>query len=165
MTKATRAKGGDELAFFFLSEPLILMTSVDALWKAGLLGDIAWVKYAALTLDHAHAAINSFLAYQHSSDGAKFCGASFLAKVGSLLSHDGKKWIKRAHPLRNAMMHYDFSERIVPRIEKGTGPWGVMDVACRQVMGDSAAQYCSELAAIRNSTVEAIWRLIEFPRA
>ena len=153
----------DEAAFFFFSELLMLLTSVVALREAGFLEDAVWLKYSSLTLDHAWRAIGSFSAYARKGKGVAHIPLAFLDEVGHLLSRDEAKFIKRSRRLRNAMMHYDFKEDLVPNVVDGSNPWAVMDAAAMRVHEVSAREFGDELFRVRDKLVFKIAELIGFP--
>lgn len=153
----------DDSIFFFFSELLMLLSSVCALRSAGFFNDAAWLKYSSLTLDHAWRAIECFSGYQRKMTNQAKIPAAFLNSVGGLLNREDKRFIKKAHPLRNAMMHYDFTDKIVPIEVDGSDPWTVMNIASETVTKMSVYEYCCELFRVRDKLVDSISNLITFP--
>ena len=153
----------DDSIFFFFSELLMLLSSVRALRSAGFFNDAAWLKYSSLTLDHAWRAIECFSSYHRKMTYETKIAANFLSSVGGLLSREDKRFIKKAHPLRNAMMHYDFTDKIVPIEVDGSDPWTVMNIASETVTKMSVYEYGCELFRVRDKLVDSISNLITFP--
>lgn len=153
----------DGSIFFFFSELLMLLSSVRALRSAGYFNDAAWLKYSSLTLDHAWRAIECFSGYHRKMKNETIIPANFLNSVGGLLSREDKRFIKKAHPLRNAMMHYDFTDKIVPIEVDGSDPWTVMKIASETVTKMSVYEYGCELFRVRDKLVDSISNLITFP--
>lgn len=153
----------DDSIFFFFSELLMLLSSVCALRSAGFFNDAAWLKYSSLTLDHAWRAIECFSGYHRKMTNEAKIPATFLNSVGGLLNREDKRFIKKAHLLRNAMMHYDFTDKIVPIEVDGSDPWTVMNIASETVTKMSVYEYGCELFRVRDKLVESISNLISFP--
>lgn len=153
----------DDSIFFFFSELLMLLSSVCALRSAGFFNDAAWLKYSSLTLDHAWRAIECFSGYHRKMTNEAKIPATFLNSVGGLLNREDKRFIKKAHLLRNAMMHYDFTDKIVPIEVDGSDPWTVMNIASETVTKMSVYEYGCELFRVRDKLVESISYLISFP--
>ena len=153
----------DDSIFFFFSELLMLLSSVCALRSAGYFNDAAWLKYSSLTLDHAWRAIERFSGYHRKKGDKSTIPTDFLNSVSRLLNRDEKKFINKTHPLRNAMMHYDFTDKIVPIEVDGSDPWTVMSVASETVAGMSALEYRCELFRVRDKLIDSISELISFP--
>lgn len=61
------------------------------------------------------------------------------------------------------MMHYDFTDIIVPIEVDGSDPWTVMSVASETVAGMSAFEYGCELFRVRDKLIDSISELISFP--
>lgn len=153
----------DDSIFFFFSELLMLLSSVCALRSAGFFNDAALLKYSSLTLDHAWRAIECFSGYHRKMTNEEKIPATFLNSVGGLLNREDKRFIKKAHPLRNAMMHYDFTDKIVPIEVDGSDPWTVMNIASETVAKMSVYEYGCELFRVRDKLIESISHLISFP--
>ncbi len=153
----------DQAVFFFFSELLMLLTSVCALREAGFLDDAVWLKYSSLTLEHTWRAIDNFAAYSRTTKVDPPLASAFLDDVGHLLNRDEKKLIKRSHPLRNAMMHYDFTEDLAPDGVDGSNPWEVIDVATMRVCGKPVKEFGEELFRVRDKLAKKICELIGFP--
>lgn len=153
----------DKSVFFFFSELLMLLTSVCALCEAGFLDDAVWLKYSSLTLTHAWRAIGNFSAYARTGKANPSIPVVFMDEVGHLLNRDEAKFIKKSRPLRNAMMHYDFTKALVPDGVDGSNPWKVMDAATLRVCGMPVREFGEELFRVRDKLVEGIAELIGFP--
>lgn len=164
LTSSLKKQGiHDDSIFFFFSELLMLLSSVHALRSAGFFNDAAWLKYSSLTLDHAWRAIECFSGYHRKMTNETKTPENFLNSVGGLLGRDDKRFIKKAHPLRNAMMHYDFTDKMVPIEVDGSDPWAVMNIASETVTKMSVYEYACELFRVRDKLVKSISNLISFP--
>lgn len=93
-----------------------------------------------------------------------FVRTGILSKVEGLIPREDKKWIKRAHPLRNAFMHYDFSEKIVPNPSGCSSSWTILDIACNNQLGLDSQEFKSKLTAVRCRLERSIFGLIAFPQ-
>ena len=153
----------EEATFFFFSELLSLLTSVPVLRKAGFLNPAIYLKYSAMTLDLAWRSIVNFAAYARTDKTTRSFPANFLNEVGRLLNRDEKKFIKKARPLRNAMVHYDFTRELVPDGLNESNPWTVMDAATLLKCGMTVDEFSAELFRVRNKLADAIANLVCFP--
>lgn len=108
-------------------------------------------------------AIERFSGYHRKKGDKSTIPTDFLNSVSRLLNRDEKKFINKTHPLRNAMMHYDFTDKIVPIEVDGSDPWTVMSVASETVAGMSAFEYGCELFRVRDKLIDSISELISFP--
>lgn len=83
----------------------MLLVSVDVLFEAGFFTDAVFIKYSCLSLDHVARALQIFTTFARTHAELDLCTNRFLSEVERLISREDKRWIKRAHPLRNAFMH------------------------------------------------------------
>lgn len=154
----------DDAIFFFLSELLMLLVSVDVLFEAGFFTEAVLIKYSCLSLDHVARALQAFSTFARTHAELGLCTNGFLSKVEGLIPREDKKWIKRAHPLRNAFMHYDFSEKLVPDPSGCSSSWTILDIACNNQLGLDSQEFKSELMAVRSKLERSLCELIAFPR-
>lgn len=164
LIKPLKNKGIDDVAvFFFFSELLMLLTSVIALRNAGFLRDAVWLKYSSLTLHHAWRAIDCFSAFARRQKSEEMSLTPFVNEVGRLLDRNDKKFIQKSRPLRNAMIHYDFTSKLVPDEIDGSNPWTVMEAATHSSVGIPVYEYGIQLFQIRDKLIQSISNLIAFP--
>lgn len=154
----------DDAIFFFLSELLMLLVSVDVLFKAGFFTDAVFIKYSCLSLDHVARALQIFTTFTRTHAELDLCTNGFLSEVERLIPREDKRWIKRAHPLRNAFMHYDFSEKLVSDPSGCSSSWSILDIACNNQMGLDLQGFKTELMAARSKLERSLCELIAFPR-
>lgn len=154
----------DDAIFFFLSELLMLLVSVDVLFEAGFFTDAVFIKYSCLSLDHVARALQIFTTFTRTHEELGLCTDGFLSEVEGLIPREDKKWIKRAHPLRNAFMHYDFSEKLVSDPSGCSSSWSILDIACNNQMGLDLQGFKTELMAVRSKLERSLCELIAFPR-
>lgn len=154
----------DDVIFFFLSELLMLLTSVDVLFEAGFFTEAVLIKYSCLSLDHVARALQLFTSFARTHAELDLCTGGFLSEVEGLIPREDKRWIKRAHPLRNALMHYDFSEKLVSDPSGCSSSWSILDMACNKQMGLNLQGFKSELMAVRSRLERSLCELIAFPR-
>ena len=154
----------DDAIFFFLSELLMLLTSVDVLFEAGFFTEAVLIKYSCLSLDHVARALQIFTTFARTHAELDLCTNGFLSEVERLIPREDKKWIKHAHPLRNAFMHYDFSEKLVPDPSSCSSSWSMLDMACNNQMGLNSQGFKTELMAVRSKLERSLCELIAFPR-
>lgn len=154
----------DDAVFFFLSELLMLLASVDVLFEAGFFTEAVLIKYSCLSLDHVARALQAFTTFARTHAELDLCTDGFLSKVEGLIPREDRKWIKHAHPLRNAFIHYDFSEKLVPDPSSCTSSWTILDIACNNQLGLDSQEFKSELMAVRSKLERSLCELIAFPR-
>ena len=154
----------DDAIFFFLSELLMLLVSVDVLFEAGFFTDAVFIKYSCLSLDHVARALQIFTTFTRTHEELGLCTDGFLSEVEGLIPREDKKWIKRAHPLRNAFMHYDFSGKLVPDPSGCSSSWTILDIACNNQLGLDSQGFKTELMAVRSKLERSLCELIAFPR-
>lgn len=154
----------DDAIFFFLSELLMLLVSVDVLFEAGFFTETVLIKYSCLSLDHVARALQIFTTFARTHEKLDLCSDGFLFEVEGLIPREDKKWIKRVHPLRNAFMHYDFSEKLVPDPSGCSSSWTILDIACNNQLGLDSQEFKSELTAVRCRLERSICELIAFPK-
>lgn len=153
----------DDAVFFFFSELLLLLSSVSVLRQSGFLEDAAYLKFSSLSLDHVTHSIDAFSAYGRSGRITQPLPKSFLDEVGALLARADNKFVKKAHPLRNAMMHYDFNKKLVPDSAIDFGTQDILSAAAQNVLQISGDEYANEVYRIRDRLIQAIAELISFP--
>lgn len=154
----------DDAIFFFLSELLMLLVSVDVLFEAGFFTDADFIKYSCLSLDHVARALQVFTTFTRTHEELGLCTDGFLSEVEGLIPREDKKWIKRAHPLRNAFMHYDFSGKLVPDPSGCSSSWTILDIACNNQLGLDSQGFKTELMAVRSKLERSLCELIAFPQ-
>lgn len=154
----------DDAIFFFLSELLMLLVSVDVLFEAGFFTDAVFIKYSCLSLDHVARALQIFTTFTRTHEELGLCTDGFLSEVEGLIPREDKKWIKRAHPLRNAFMHYDFSGKLVPDPSGCSSSWTILDIACNNQLGLDSQGFKTELMAVRSKLERSLCELIAFPQ-
>lgn len=154
----------DDAIFFFLSELLMLLVSVDVLFEAGFFSDAVYIKYSCLSLNHAARALQIFTTFTRTHEELGLCTDGFLSEVEGLIPREDKKWIKRAHPLRNAFMHYDFSGKLVPDPSSCSSSWTILDIACNNQLGLDSQGFKTELMAVRSKLERSLCELIAFPQ-
>lgn len=154
----------DDAIFFFLSELLMLLVSVDVLFEAGFFTDAVFIKYSCLSLDHVARALQIFTTFTRTQEELGLCTDGFLSEVEGLIPREDKKWIKRAHPLRNAFMHYDFSGKLVPDPSGCSSSWTILDIACNNQLGLDSQGFKTELMAVRSKLERSLCELIAFPQ-
>lgn len=154
----------DDAIFFFLSELLMLLVSVDVLFEAGFFTDAVFIKYSCLSLDHVARALQIFTTFTRTHEELGLCTDGFLSEVEGLIPREDKKWIKRAHPLRNAFMHYDFSGKLVPDPSSCSSSWTILDIACNNQLGLDSQGFKTELMAVRSKLERSLCELIAFPQ-
>lgn len=99
----------DAISMLFL-ELALGINAVNAFSKYGLMDEVAWQKHMLVTLYHGCAsfkALGGMLSRGEYEGMASDVLKEFLARV---FPRDVRKVIERAKPLRNALVHYDFSE-------------------------------------------------------
>lgn len=154
----------DDAIFFFLSELLMLLVSVDVLFEAGFFTDAVFIKYSCLSMDHVARALQIFTTFTRTHEELGLCTDGFLSEVEGLIPREDKKWIKRAHPLRNAFMHYDFSGKLVPDPSSCSSSWTILDIACNNQLGLDSQGFKTELMAVRSKLERSLCELIAFPQ-
>lgn len=154
----------DDAIFFFLSELLMLLVSVDVLFEAGFFTETVLIKYSCLSLDHVARALQIFTTFARTHEKLDLCSDGFLSEVEGLIPREDKKWIKRVHPLRNAFMHYDFSGKLVPDPSSCSSSWTILDIACNNQLGLDSQEFKSELTAVRSKLERSLCELIAFPQ-
>lgn len=154
----------DDAIFFFLSELLMLLVSVDVLFEAGFFTDAVFIKYSCLSLDHVARALQIFTTFTRTHEELGLYTDGFLSEVEGLIPREDKKWIKRAHPLRNAFMHYDFSGKLVPDPSGCSSSWTILDIACNNQLGLDSQGFKTELMAVRSKLERSLCELIAFPQ-
>lgn len=110
--KSISEKTNDEYVFFFLSEQLLRLSSIQALRKSGFLEKAIWLKLATVYLFHAYKAIESFRGFAYRSSQKFIYPRILLSQCSEIFSRDEKKQIKKMKKLRNAFVHYDFEDLI-----------------------------------------------------
>ena len=141
----------DDAIFFFLSELLMLLVSVDVLFEAGFFTDAVFIKYSCLSLDHVARALQIFTTFTRTHEELGLCTDGFLSEVEGLIPREDKKWIKRAHPLRNDPSGCSSS-------------WTILDIACNNQLGLDSQGFKTELMAVRSKLERSLCELIAFPQ-
>ena len=154
----------DDAIFFFLSELLMLLVSVDVLFEAGFFTETVLIKYSCLSLDHVARALQIFTTFARTHEKLDLCSDGFLSEVEGLIPREYKKWIKRVHPLRTAFRHYDFSGTLVPDPSSCSSSWTILDIACNNQLGLDSQEFKSELTAVRSKLERSLCELIAFPQ-
>lgn len=152
----------DPVCFFFFSELLILMSSVDALAGLGCLSDLARFKFRVVTLDHAFEAINKFSSYVRADNPDIRYPPSFLQEIGSLISREDRKWLNKSRLLRNAFVHYGFNDYVEGAAEV-LSLSGVLDEICLAATGQQYEEYCISLNSVREKLMNGVKGMIGFP--
>lgn len=74
----------NDAIFFFLSELLMLLVSVDVLFKAGFFTDAVFIKYSCLSLDHVARALQIFTTFTRTHRSLVFVRTGFCLKSRGL---------------------------------------------------------------------------------
>lgn len=130
----------DVISMLFL-ELALGINAVNAFSKYGLMDEVAWQKHMLVTLYHGCAsfkALGGMLSRGEYEGVASDVLKKFLARV---FPRDVRKVIERAKPLRNALVHYDFSEVLAGWTPADDRP--ALDEAVKRTTG---MENCEELS-------------------
>ena len=122
----------DAISMLFL-ELALGINAVNAFSKYGLMDEVAWQKHMLVTLYHGCAsfkALGGMLSRGEYEGMASDVLKEYLARV---FPRDVRKVIERAKPLRNALVHYDFSEVLAGWTPADDRP--ALDEAVKRTMG------------------------------
>lgn len=154
----------DHAAFFLLSELMFQLWSVDAFSQRGLIDGLLWVKLAVVTLDTTWKSLVAFESQAHGPRSEAY-SERLLGEIGTLLTREERKTIKRAHRVRNAMVHYDFGESNVP---DSSGCGNVQDLLESAIVGNvdmPLKDYVTFLSESCERIAGRISDLLSFPNA
>lgn len=153
----------DRVAFFFLSELMMQLASVEALHSGGFFDDPLWMKFATASLYHAYKAIGVFSGYAHDPSCNRSYPSDFLDEVSALFNREERKMLKRVRPLRNALVHYDFGPVLVPDVSDKMTPHEVLGESIGTSLGITVDEYYAFLTAMCSKLIKEISDLIKFP--
>lgn len=153
----------DECAFFFLSDQLFRLSSIEALRKGGFLEKTLWLKLATVYLFHAYRAIESFVAFVHKPSQGLFYSSDFLSRCCNIFSRDEKKKLKKMKKLRNAFVHYDF-EPLIDYSLLGSRDYAfLLNAVLESRMEMTFIQYESFLSALISKAITSLKVITGFP--
>lgn len=153
----------DECAFFFLSDQLLRLSSIEALRKGGFLENILWIKLATVYLFHAYRAIESFIGFAYQPTPNLFYSRSFLALCSNIFSRAEKKKLKKMKKLRNAFVHYDFEDLIDAALSDSRDFVFLLNSVLESRVEMGLTQYESFLSDLLNNATIALREVTRFP--
>ena len=153
----------DKALFFLLTERMMQLSSVDALRTGGFLNDALWCKFATVSLFHTFKSISSFETFVYSGRSSQHYSSELLKAISSLFTREEKKILKKISPLRNAMVHYDFSEKLLPIVNDDALPYDVLAIAVKNALDMSLADYYVFLTETRRRLIDELKALTSFP--
>lgn len=162
---ASIADGVEDAAgvFFLLSELMMLLNAVESLRKAGFFEMSVWIKFQTITLYQMHRSVGILSGNLRKCPGRSRT-PEFLHNLDGLLSRENKRVMRRIRPLRNALIHYDFSESNYPKLNETEEPWAFLEEAVFQSTGYSLPEYIEFLAGVGANYRQGLARLLSFPR-
>ena len=153
----------DECAFFFLSDQLFRLSSIEALRKGGFLEKTLWLKLATVYLFHAYRAIEGCVAFMHKPSQGLFYSSDFLSRCCNIFSRDEKKKLKKMKKLRNAFVHYDF-EPLIDYSLLGSRDYAfLLNAVLESRMEMTFIQYESFLSALISKAITSLKVITGFP--
>lgn len=158
-----RWKTVDSSLFFLLTERMMQLASVDALQAGGFLNDALWCKFATVSLYHTFKSLGSFETYARSGKGPQHYSSELLEEVSCLFTRSERKVLKNMAKLRNALVHYDFSEKLVPSVDDDASPYDVFAMAVKSALGMSLVEYHAFLVELRARLIDDLKKLTDFP--
>ena len=153
----------DEIAFFFVSEMLTQIGSVEALRRAGFIDGLLWVKLSTYCLLHAERALGSFSAFVHDEANAALYSDDFVSELSSIFTRTERKVIRSTRKLRNAFVHYDFKTLADGLELHNANLWEITDAIVLRAVGMSREEYERFLLSVSMSAVERLSKLVCFP--
>ena len=149
--------------FFLLSELMMQLNAVDSLLKAGFFEMSVWIKFQTIALYQTYKSVGILSGYLRRCAGRSKT-PEFLRNLDGMLSRESKKAMNRIRPLRNALIHYDFSEVNYPKMGEPEGPWALLEAAVFQSTGHSLPEYIEFLVGVGLNYRQGLARLLSFPR-
>lgn len=149
--------------FFLLSELMMQLNAVDSLSKAGFFEMSVWIKFQTITLYQIYKSVGLLSGYLRRRV-SRSKTPEFLRNLDGMLPRENKKTMKRIRPLRNALIHYDFSEANYPKLNELEEPWALLEAAVSQSTGYSLPEYIEFLVGVGLSYRQGLDRLLSFPR-
>ena len=146
-----------------LSELMMQLNAVDSLCKAGFFEMSVWIKFQTITLYQTYKSVGLLSGYLRRCAGRSKT-PEFLRNLDGMLSRENKKTMKRIRPLRNALIHYDFSEANYPKLNEPEEPWALLEAAVFQSTGYSLPEYVEFLVGVGLNYRQGLDRLLSFPR-
>lgn len=153
----------DEVVFFFISEILTQIASVEALRRAGFLDDLLWIKLSTYCLFHAEKALGSFSGFVHKKEHASLYPDEFVHELSLIISREERKRIKSSRKLRDSFVHYDFKELTARLDSKNEGLWKLLDIVIYRAVDMNLQEYAHFLSATSAELISRLSRLIDFP--
>ena len=163
MKPLTKIGVEDIAVYFLLSELMMQVASVKALHEGGFFSDVLWLKFATISLYHAHRAIEAFTGYSHLPENAQTYPGEFSQGLSSVLDRSDRKLLKKAKPLRNALIHYDFKPSMVPDDVGHLDSMEILAHAVKSSLGMEIDEYCNFLSVTTDRLTANISSLIHFP--
>lgn len=161
--KSISRKTNDEYVFFFLSEQLLRLSSIQALRKSGFLEKTIWLKLATVYLFHAYKAIGSFIGVTHKPPQKFIYSQILLSECSGIFSRDEKKQIRRMKKLRNAFVHYDFEDLISTTMSNSRNFDLLLEAAINSTMKMDFFQYEFFLSNVVDKAIMNLKAIIGFP--
>lgn len=153
----------DDVAFFFLSEQLMRLASIEALRRNQFLEQFIWIKLATIYIYHVHKSLENFKAHIFNSRFKRYYSSDFRNSCSTIFERSHAKLIKKMKPLRNAFVHYDF-EKLVRDISIDSQNHNVLLAnVIQHVMDIDFAEYKTFLITTTYETVEKLQSIIGFP--
>ena len=149
--------------FFLLSELMMQLNAVDSLYKAGFFEMSVWIKFQTIALYQTYKSVGILSGYLRKRVDRPET-LEFLGNLDGILSREKKRAVERIRPLRNALIHYDFSESNYPNLKKTKEPWELLEEAVLHSVGSSLLEYTELLVDAGMCYRQGLARLLRFPR-
>ena len=148
--------------FFLLSELMMQLGAVSSLRDAGFFELSVWVKFQTIVLFHTHKSAEALSGYLRTQDDLA-TATEFSRDLDGILSRDEKRGVKRIRTVRNALIHYDFSEKNFPKLKESENPWALLEDAIARSTGCSLPEYIDFIDTVGEKYRQGIMRLLDFP--
>ena len=148
--------------FFLLSELMMQLGAVSSLRDAGFFELSVWVKFQTIVLFHTHKSDEVLSGYLRTQDDLA-TATEFSRDLDGILSRDEKKGVKRIRTVRNALIHYDFSEKNFPKLKESENPWTLLEDAIARSTGYSLPEYIEFIDTVGEKYRQGFLQLLDFP--
>lgn len=136
LTKPLFGQGVDDSAvFFFLTDLMLQINAVLALFDAGMFTRRLFMKYMLATLFHGWKSVGAFTGYVLGDKYPVAFKRETVIRIGQVFPRSMSKKIEKAEPLRHAFVHYDYSAFSDTTFDGGEFPDDVLIRAIERQMG------------------------------
>lgn len=149
--------------FFLLSELMMQLCAVESLRQAGFLEMSVWIKFQTIALYQLSMSVGILSGYLRKSASLRRT-LEFVHDLDGIITRESKRAMKRIRPLRNSLIHYDFSEKIYPELNEKDGPWSLLEDAIFQTTGYSLSEYSEFLITVGEEYRQGLACLLNFPK-